>query len=115
MVRRLLTTISTFVVAIVLALTVPVSQLQTVSNTKSCCCPDPERCHCPDHLPGTSTQPSMRACHQTSHATVAPQLPAFTSPVIATAGAPLRAIALLEHPRSMPHAPPPPARPAAPS
>jgi hypothetical protein len=114
-VHRAVTAISTVVVAIVLALTVPVSQLRTVSIVKSCCCPDPERCHCPDHDPGKSTQPSMRACHQTSHAIVAPHLPAFTPPAVAIAAAPARVIALVTYSISDPHGAPPPARPDAPS
>ena len=107
--------ISTIVVAIVVALAVPVSQLRTIAIVKSCCCPDPTNCHCPDHKTDSPQQPSMRACHNSERAIVAPQLPSFAPPAIAFALAPAVAIAPVAHAYPAPHAAPPPTRPAAPS
>ncbi|HEX7841109.1 MAG TPA: hypothetical protein VF469_26710 [Kofleriaceae bacterium] len=107
--------VSTIVVAILVALAVPVSQLRTVTIVKSCCCPDPSNCHCPDHKADSPQQPSMRACHNTERAIVSPELPAFRAPVIAIAQAPAVAIALVATPIAAPHPAPPPIRPAAPS
>jgi len=84
------TACATFVVAIVVALAVPISQLQTTTIVTECCCPDPSNCHCPDHKPDHSGQPMLRACHRTKHELVAPQAPSFTSPQIAIAIAPPR-------------------------
>lgn len=102
-------------VALVLAFAVPVSQLRTVIVEKSCCCPDPSHCHCPDHEPSKQSQPSLRACHQTQHTIVAPTLPAFAAPALASADAPAPRTALVVHQLRDPHSAPPPARPDAPS
>lgn len=83
--RRATTAIATIFVAIVVALAVPVSQLRTISIVTTCCCPDPAKCHCPDHKPDHSGNPSIRACHKSSHETVAPQLPSFSPPEVAIA------------------------------
>ena len=104
-----------FIVALLLALTVPVSQLRTVMIEKTCCCPDPASCHCPDGGDGKSDQPQLEACHQDVQAHVAPVLPAFTAPITAaTPVAPVGAAAFV-HVLPTPHAPPPPPRPAGPS
>jgi hypothetical protein len=114
-VRRIAARISTFMVAIIVALAVPVSQLRTVTIVKTCCCPDPSDCHCPDHKTDSSQQPSIRACHNTERAIVAPELPAFRAPVIAVAPvAPVAAVALAPA-IPAPHPAPPPTRPDAPS
>lgn len=107
--------LSTIVVAIVVALAVPVSQLRAISIVKACCCPDPANCHCPDHEKDSPSQPSMRACHNTEHAVMAPQLPAFTAPLVAVAAAPVIAIVATASPIPDPHPAPPPNRPDAPS
>jgi hypothetical protein len=112
---RAWTALSTVVVALVLALTIPVSQLRTVNVQQSCCCPDPAKCHCPDHDDKKPTQPQLRACHQTTHITVAPTLPAFAAPAIAVAPAPPVQVVAAVHPTLAPHAAPSPARPDAPS
>jgi hypothetical protein len=104
-------------VAIVVALAVPISQLPTVLILKSCCCPDPDDCHCPDHPahPDDDSQPAMRACHNTQRAVVASQLPAFDSPAVAVVS--VRPIVAVAANRTLPapHQAPPPARPDAPS
>ena len=115
MARRAVTALSTLVVAILLMFAVPVSQLRTVSITKSCCCPDPTKCHCPDHCPSKGSQSELRACHQSQEVVVAPTLPAFTQPVVAIALAPVRQVAAPVHQIHEPHPAPPARRPAAPS
>ena len=115
LVRRAAVWLSTVGVALIVALAMPVSQLRTISVVKACCCPDPSRCHCPDHEGDTSTQPSMRACHSTEHVFVAPAFPAFHAPAIAVAAAPAVAAVPVIHALPAPHPAPPPTRPDAPS
>ena len=113
--RQLVTAASTIVVAIVLAISVPVSQLHTVATQTECCCPDPDQCKCPDHNGDESTQPMMRACHKTQQQFVAPVLPAFVPPAIEIVVA-LEEVAFepaFKH--SAPHPAPAPRRPDAPS
>jgi hypothetical protein len=114
-IRRAAAWISTAAVAIVVALSVPISQLRTVSIAKACCCPDPGYCHCPDHEADSSSQPSIRACHNTERAIAAPELPAFAAPAVARAVVPVVAIIAIDHVLPAPHPAPPPARPDAPS
>jgi len=114
-VRRFASYASTIVVAIVVALAVPISQLRTISVVASCCCPDPSNCHCPDHKPDHCPQSSMNACHRSQQTTVAPQLPAFEPPVLVATLAPVRPVVPPAFFASLPHDPPSPARPDAPS
>jgi hypothetical protein len=114
-VRRAAAWISTVVVAIVVALAVPVSQLRTVSIIKTCCCPDPTHCHCPDHKVDSPSQPSMRACHNTERVIVAPELPVFRAAAVALAIVPVVALVTLDPSIPVPHPAPPPIRPDAPS
>ena len=102
-------------VAIVVALTVPVSQLTTVAVIHSCCCPDPADCHCPHEKPDRGTQPALRACHQQNQLSVAPQLPSFAAPAIAMAAPVQRIVAQPVIAMRAPHAPPVPKRLDAPS
>ena len=104
-----------FIVALLLALTVPVSQLRTVMIEKTCCCPDPAKCRCPDHGKAQSDQPQLKACHQETHAHVAPVLPAFAPPSASPAPVIPVTVALVDHVLRRPHAAPPPLRPDAPS
>jgi hypothetical protein len=114
-VRRAAARISTVVVAILVGLAVPVSQLRTITVIKSCCCPDPSNCHCPDHKADSTPQSSMRACHSTERAIVAPQLPAFRAPGVAITPAPAPVAIAVAAPIPAPHPAPPPPRPDAPS
>jgi len=114
-IRRAAAWISTVVVAIVVALAVPVSQLRTISILKTCCCPDPTHCHCPDHKADAPSQPSIRACHNTERVVVAPELPAFRASVVAVEVVPVIAIVTLDHAIPAPHPAPPSIRPDAPS
>jgi len=114
-IRPALTAIATCVVAIVVALAVPVSQLRTVDVIASCCCPDPTNCHCPDHKCDPSKPTSLGQCHRTQHEIVSPDAPAFVaSPVVAIAS-PARASLPVIDALPAPHPAPAPARPAAPS
>jgi len=114
-VRRLAHAAATIVVALLVALTVPVSQLSTVSVVESCCCPDPAHCHCPHDKPDRSTQQSMRACHKQVQLNVAPTLPGFQAPAF-VAVAPVVAVVETTHVAlPAPHAAPAPKRPDAPS
>ena len=110
-----MTAATTMVVAIVVALSVPISQLRTVAVVTKCCCPDPSHCHCPDHKPDRSKDATLRACHRTQHEAVAPQLPAFTSPEVAIAIAPVRAVVAIAPLIAAPHPAPVSRRPDAPS
>lgn len=76
-VRRAASHIATIIVAVCIALAVPVSQLRLHYVTMTCCCPDPASCHCPHEKPDHSTCPTMKACHKTQHETVVPQAPSF--------------------------------------
>jgi hypothetical protein len=113
--RQLVTAASTIVVAIVLAVSIPVSQLHTVATQTECCCPDPDQCKCPDHNEDKSTQPMLRACHKTEQQFVAPVLPAFVAPAIEIAVVlePVAFERAFTH--SAPHPAPAPRRPDAPS
>jgi hypothetical protein len=106
--------ISTLVVAIVVALAVPVSQLRTVLVVKTCCCPDPDHCHCPVHS-DSSSDTTMRNCHNTERMVIAPEAPAFAAPVIALAPAPVAIVRTIAPAIPAPHQSPPPIRPDAPS
>ncbi len=113
-VRRAATWLSTVVVAIVVALSLPVSQLRTTSVITSCCCPDPDNCHCPDHEPDHGSQPTFNQCHksaETFESAVAPSV------VIATRFelVPVRAAIVLHHALPAPHASPILERPRGPS
>jgi hypothetical protein len=87
-IRRAATAITTFMVAIVVALAVPVSQVRLVSTVIACCCPDPANCHCPHDKPDRSTDPSVRPCHKTSHDVVSPTAPVFAHAAATTTNEP---------------------------
>lgn len=113
--RRIATAASTIVVAIALAIIVPVSQLHTASNSTECCCPDPDRCQCPDHERDDATQPMMKTCHKTSQDFVAPVLPAFVAPAIEIASTPREIAVAVVFPLTAPHPAPALHRPRGPS
>jgi hypothetical protein len=113
--RRVVTAAATFMVAIVLAICVPVSQLRTVATKTECCCPDPDHCKCPDHKPDKSGQSQMRACHKTSQQFVSPEAPAFEAIEIAVANVPAPVAIEAAFTHAAPHPAPAPQRPDAPS
>lgn len=101
-------------VAIVAALAVPVASLRLVTSVATrCCCPDPDRCHCPhDQSPDGTT---MGNCHGSSSDSVTPEMPAFESPIVAVVEAPAAIVSSPVFEIPTPHVAPPPARPDAPS
>ncbi|MFT3694481.1 MAG: hypothetical protein QM831_15140 [Kofleriaceae bacterium] len=114
-IRRAIAIVATYVVAVLVALAVPVTQLRTVETvTEKCCCPDPNNCHCP-HDKGGSTEPQMRNCHRISHDVMAPELPAFGAPDLALAAPVIRVIEMPVIAYAAPHPAPAARRPEAPS
>jgi hypothetical protein len=113
-VRRAAIWISTVVVAIVVAVTVPISQLRTVTVITSCCCPDPDHCSCPDHETDHGAQPTIKQCHKS-----ADTFESATAPSVAIAVrlelVPVRAALRLHHALPAPHASPILERPRGPS
>ena len=103
------------IVALAVMLAVPVAQLRFIYIENSCCCPLAKRCHCPDHDPGTSGQPSMRPCHREPRVIATPAMPGFVPAPDAELAAPVGAAATATFEIERPHAPPPPRRPDAPS
>jgi hypothetical protein len=113
--RQLARAASTLVVAMVVALAIPVTQLRLVDIVKHCCCPDPDNCHCPPQKPDDSGQPAMRVCHDTSHAVISPEAPGFVAPLVAVVAPPARIAVAAPLALPTPHASPAPRRPDAPS
>jgi hypothetical protein len=113
--RRAWTAAATFVVALVVALAVPVAQLRTDRVVIDCCCPDPSNCHCPDHNPDHSSQPAMRDCHRTRHQLVSPQAPAFVASRVAIGVGARRALPIAVLPPKAPHVSPDADEPYGPS
>jgi hypothetical protein len=102
-------------IAVIVMFALPISQLRTVAIAVQCCCPDPTRCHCPDHGKDTSQQPSIKACHKTSQTFEAPTVQTFTPVAIESVSAPVQAIATVDHALTHPHQPPSLAAPRGPS
>ncbi len=102
-------------VAVIVMFALPLSQLRTISIRVECCCPDPSKCHCPDHEPNTSQQPSIKACHKSSQAFEAPTTPAFLPAAIEAPSVPARAVAQAHYSLTHPHEPPSLDRPRGPS
>src|SRR5690242_6323231 len=117
MFRRVVTAISTSVVAIFLLLAVPFAQLRLPVEKPACCCPDPELCKCPDHNKAKAPDEArMKACHKSpTSAVVVEPLPVFQGPpAVAFAPPAFVALPVVDILRD-PHASPPPRRPDAPS
>lgn len=106
---------SSVIVALAVMLAVPVAQLRFIHIENSCCCPQAKRCHCPDHDPGTSGQPSLRPCHQEPRVIATPAMPGFEPAPGAELAAPERTVAIATFEIARAHAPPPPRRIDAPS
>jgi hypothetical protein len=67
------------ILAIVVAIAVPVSSLRTTYKVAHCCCPDPiANCHCPHDKTPTSQAPTLRTCHHDEALGVSPELASFT-------------------------------------
>jgi hypothetical protein len=80
-IRRAAASIVHLMVAICVALAVPVSQVRLVTTVTSCCCPDPAHCHCPPEKPDPAT-PTMKPCHHKSQDIVSPSAPLFVDGAI---------------------------------
>ena len=105
------------IIAAMLAMAVPVSQLRTMSVRIECCCPDPDQCHCPDDAAAKplSGQPSMRSCHRSTDILASSVLPELDAPWPVELDAPYRRVVTTLFALRLPHDPPSPARPPAPS
>lgn len=113
--RRIATAASTIVVAFVLAVFVPIAQLQIFVDAPPCCCPNPKICKCHDHDKGDPGQPTLRACKQVPDAVAQAPLPAFVTPVLEVDIAPARILGEVHVALADPHPAPAPRRPDAPS
>ncbi len=102
-------------IALIVLFALPISQLRTISARIVCCCPDPTRCHCPDHQKTTSDHDSMRACHKSSQAIDAPTVSVFVTAPAETISVPTRVIGMVEHAPTKSHEAPPLDRPRGPS
>lgn len=102
-------------IALIVLFALPISQLRTISARIVCCCPDPTRCHCPDHQKTSSDQASMRACHKSSQAFDAPTVPLVVMASTEAVSVPARLISVVEHAPTSPHEAPPLDRPRGPS
>ena len=115
-VRRFASYATTVLVAFVVALAVPSSQLVTVQTvTEKCCCPDPAHCKCPGHKPDGTRDPQLVDCHKTSHDVVAAQLSPFSPPDLVLVAPSVQIVVLASVPHVAAHVAPHPRRPDAPS
>lgn len=104
----------TVTAALLLAFALPLGGVRMLVVEIACCCPSPERCKCPDH-DEPPDQPTMQACHRTLEAFQTPAIPAFIAPHVMSTEL-VRVELRAEHAAiAIPHAPPPPRRPDAPS
>ena len=87
----------------------------TVEIDRSCCCPDPDECHCPGHDEHDDGAPAMESCHVTVVAIAAAGLPSFEPTVQPAVRAPDIAARVVHVTPASPHAPPVPDRPRGPS
>lgn len=93
-------------IAVIVMFALPISQLRTVSITVECCCPDPAKCHCPDHEPDHGAQPTIKACHKSSQSFEAPSTSPVVLAAIETLVTPPRVIGTIDHALANPHLPP---------
>lgn len=93
----------------------PVSQLRTIAQVVTCCCPDASRCHCPDHQPNHSGTAKLEKCHKSSHTIESAAPDNVVPPPPPSVGEPPRIALGFAHDLPSAHAPPAPARPPGPS
>jgi hypothetical protein len=103
------------IVAVIVMIAVPVSQLRTISVQTECCCPDGVKCHCSDHKDVPTGQASIKECHKKTNILASPSSPDIAKPVAIAAAPSSERILALEFPLTSPHGPPNPARPPGPS
>jgi len=65
-------------VAVIVILAVPVTQLRLVTVTHQCCCPDPDNCHCPEDKDAPSDT-SIKACHESNVIVASASAPVFVA------------------------------------
>jgi hypothetical protein len=104
----------TIMVAVIVMLAVPVSQLRIVTVNHECCCPDPDKCHCPTDKDAPSDT-SMKACHSSTELIASAAAPMFVPQDYVDVPRPVTPIATAEIQLPKPHAPPMLDRPRGPS
>src|SRR5688500_8755720 len=97
-----MTAMATAVVAFIVAIALPISQLRLVMVVTECCCPDPAHCECPDHKPSDSG-PTVLPCHKTVDTHASAPAPSAAPVAMITELAPPRALVALHHTHSSPH------------
>jgi hypothetical protein len=101
-------------VAVIVILAVPVTQLRLVTVTHQCCCPDPDNCHCPeDKVAPRDT--SMKACHESNEIIASASAPVFVAQPGVDVEGPVTPTAHAEIVLPAPHATPTLDRPRGPS
>lgn len=112
---RARTPLAVIALALAALVALPVSQLRLVAIVIECCCPDPERCHCPPGSPDSGSAPQIKPCHQSAESYESASAPGVTPVARIAILAPARVEAPLHHQLPTPHAPPIPDRPRGPS
>jgi hypothetical protein len=113
--RRVAHALYSMIVAVIVMIAVPVSQLRTIAVQTECCCPDGVKCHCSDHKDVPTGQDSIKECHKKTDVLVSPSSPDCAKPVAIAAASASERIETHEFPLTSPHEPPNPARPPGPS
>ena len=104
----------TIMVAVIVMLALPVSQLRLFTVQHECCCPDPDNCHCPTDK-DAPTDTSMKACHSSTEIIASAAAPMFVAQPFAEVVRPTTPVATAEIQLPEPHAPPMLDRPRGPS
>jgi hypothetical protein len=98
-----MTSILVALVALVVAVALPVSQLRTHVTIHKCCCPDPSNCHCPkDKKAPVDGSPSIAACHSQDTTIVSPGAPVVVIAMVVQYGPLERNTSLLVSPARRP-------------
>lgn len=106
--------LASIALAVVVAIALPLGNLRTQRVELHCCCPSVEQCKCPDHDTPPAA-PTLGACHRTLDTFATPAIAAFVPPVRAMTTVVQRMTVVAHAALPLPHAPPPPRRPDAPS
>lgn len=113
--QRVVRALYSIMVAVIVLIALPVSQLRTVSVFVECCCPDPTRCHCPEPGKPVPGQPTMSDCHKSGQIIAISAAAELQAPPLQVVPSPPRRALTVVFPVRLPHEPPSPARPPAPS
>lgn len=106
--------LASIALAVLVAVALPLGNLRTERVEIHCCCPSIERCKCPDHDTPPAA-PTMQACHRTLDTFSTPAIAAFVPPHRAATTVAQVVTVVAHAPLPIPHAPPTPRRPDAPS